>query len=156
LQSDTDSLKRNCHIISANLGQNIGQVESNDKAKLLWDTPIITHRSAEANRPDLVFFDKKAETSIAFDIAIPLDDNLEISIPEKKRKHLLFAVELRVIYKLRSNSIVPQVMSTNGLFTKEWSKSMEKLQLHERPCRTMHKAAVLGTANIVRKILSLD
>jgi hypothetical protein len=66
------------------------------------------------------------------------------------------AVELKDIYKLKSTSIVPLVMSTNGLVTKEWSKSMEKLQLHERHCRTMQKAAVLGTANIVRKVLSLD
>jgi len=132
------------------------QVLSNDKAKLLWDTPIITDRSVEANRPDLVLFDKKAETAIIVDIAIPLDDNLETTIAEKKRKYLPLAVELKDIYKLKSTSIVPLVMSTNGLVTKEWSKSMEKLQLHERHCRTMQKAAVLGTANIVRKVLSLD
>jgi hypothetical protein len=62
------------------------QVLSNDKAKLLWDTPIITDRSVETNRPELVDFDKKAETAIIVDIAIPLDDNLAITIAEKKRK----------------------------------------------------------------------
>jgi hypothetical protein len=51
------------------------QVLSNDKAKFLWDTAIITDRSVEVNRPDLVLFDKMAETIIV-DIAKPLDDNL--------------------------------------------------------------------------------
>jgi hypothetical protein len=147
-----DSLKRSCHTTNAKPEQ----VLSNDKAKLLWITPIIPDRSVEANRSDLVLFDKKAETAIIVDIAIPLNDNLETTIAEKKRKYLPLAVELKDIYKLKSISIVPLVMSTNGLVTKEWSKSMEKLQLHERHCRTMQKAAVLGTANIVRKVLSLD
>jgi hypothetical protein len=115
------------------------QVLSNNKAKLLWDTPIITDRSVEVNRPDVVLFDKKSETAIIVDIAIPLDDNLETTIAEKKRKYLSLAVELKDIYKLKSTSIVLLVMSTNGLVTKEWSKSMEKLQLHERHCRTMQK-----------------
>jgi hypothetical protein len=97
-----------------------------------------------------------AETAIIVNIAIPLDDNLETTIAEKKRKYLPLAVELKVIYKLKSTSIVPLVMSTNGLVTKEWSNSMEKLQLHERHCKTMQKASVLGIANIVREVLSLD
>jgi hypothetical protein len=104
----------------------------------------------------LVLFYKKAKTAIIVYNAIPLDDNLETTIAEKKRKYLPLAVELKVIYKLKSTSIVPLVRSTNGLVKKEWSKLMEKLQLHERHCRTMHKAAVLGTTNIVRKVLSLD
>jgi hypothetical protein len=62
------------------------QVLSNERAKLLWDTPIITDRSVEANRPDLVLFDKKEETDIIVDIAIPLDDNVKATIAEPMRK----------------------------------------------------------------------
>jgi hypothetical protein len=76
------------------------QVLRNDRAKLLWDTPIITYRPVEANRPDLVLFDKKAKTAIIVDIAIPLDDNLETTIAEKKRKYLPLAVELKDITNL--------------------------------------------------------
>jgi hypothetical protein len=112
--------------------------------------------SVEANRPDLVLLDKKAETDIIVDIAIPLDDNLETTIAEKKRKYLPLVVELKDIYKHKSNSIVPLVMSTNGLVIKVWSKSTKKWQLHERHCRTMQKAAVLGTANILRMVLIID
>jgi hypothetical protein len=104
----------------------------------------------------LVPFVKKTEIAIIVDIAIPLDDNQETTIAEKKRKYLPLAVELKDICKLKSTSIVLLAMSTNGLVTKEWSKSIKKLQLHERHCKTMQKAAVLGTANIVFKVLSLD
>jgi hypothetical protein len=94
------------------------QVLSNDKAELLWDTPIVTDRSVEDNRPDLILFDKKAETAIIVDIAIPMDDSLETTISEKKRKYLQLAVELKDIYKLKSTSIVPLVKSTNALVKK--------------------------------------
>jgi hypothetical protein len=87
------------------------QVLSNDKAKLLWDTPIVTDRSVEANRPDLVLFDKKAKTAVIDDIAIPLDDSLETTIAEKNRKskYLPLAVELKYFNKIKSTSIVPLV-----------------------------------------------
>jgi hypothetical protein len=133
-----------------------GNVLNNHRSKIFWDTPIIRDRSVEANRPDFYLFDKKVETTNIVDIGIPLDDNLETTIAEKKRTYLPLVVELKDIYKLKSTSIVPLVMSTNGLVTNESSKSMENLQLHERHCRTMQKAAVLGIANIVRKVLGLD
>jgi hypothetical protein len=85
-----------------------------------------------------------------------LDDNLETTIAEKKQNYLPLTIELKDIYILKSAIIVPLVMFTNGLLTTEWSKSMEMLQLHERHCRIMQKAAVHGTANIVRKVLSFD
>jgi hypothetical protein len=115
-------------------------------------------RTGQSKPTDLIWFysTRRWKLPLFVDIAIPLDDNLETTIAEKKRKYLPLAVELKDIYKLKSTGIVPLVMSTNGLVTKEWSKSMDKLQLHERHCKTMQKAAVLGTANIVRKDLSLD
>jgi hypothetical protein len=63
---------------------NLEQELSNGKAKLLGDTPIITYSSVEAYRPDLVLFDKKAETALIADKAIPLDDNLATTIAEKR------------------------------------------------------------------------
>jgi hypothetical protein len=40
----------------------------------------------------LVLFDEKAKTSIFVDIEIPLDNNLETTSAEKKRKYLPLAV----------------------------------------------------------------
>jgi hypothetical protein len=74
-----------------------------------WAIPVAAYTFGGV-RPDLVLFDKKAGTAIIVDIAIPLDDNLETIISEKKRKYLLLAVELKDIYKLKSTSIVPLVM----------------------------------------------
>jgi hypothetical protein len=60
------------------------QVLSNNRAKLLWDTPFVTDRAVESNRPDLVLFDKQAKTATIIDIAVPLDTNIESTIAEKK------------------------------------------------------------------------
>jgi hypothetical protein len=53
----------------------------------------------------LVLFDRKAENAIIVDIAIPLDDNLETTIAEKKRKYLPLAVELKDIYKFKGRKL---------------------------------------------------
>jgi hypothetical protein len=58
-------------------------------------------------------------------MAILLDDNLGTTIAEKKLNYLPLAVELKDIYKLKSTSIVPLDMSTNGLVTKEWQVNGE-------------------------------
>jgi hypothetical protein len=48
----------------------------------------------------LVLFDKNTKNAIIVDIAIPLNENLETIIAEKKPKYLALAVELKQIYKL--------------------------------------------------------
>jgi hypothetical protein len=131
------------------------QVLRNQNAKLLWDSVIVTDRAVEANRPDLVLFDKKAQTATIIDIAIPSDAHVVSTIANKRRKYQPLAVELKDIYKLRSVEIVPVVVSVNGLVTKEWSAAKEKLHLKDKHVRVMQKAAILGTSNIVRKVLSL-
>jgi hypothetical protein len=62
--------------------------------------------------------------AIVIDIAIPLDDNLETIISEKKREYLPLALELKDICKLKSTSIGHLVMSINGLVTKSGLTSM--------------------------------
>jgi hypothetical protein len=128
------------------------QVLSNNRAKLLWDTPFITDRAVEAN---LVLFDKQAKTATIIDKAVPYGTNIEATIAGKKRKYLQLSVEFKDMFQLRSVTIIPLFLYTYDLVTRAWSKSIEILGLHERHSRVMQKAAMLGKSNIVRKVLSL-
>jgi hypothetical protein len=131
------------------------QVLHNQVAKLLWDTAMVTDRSVEANRPDIVLFDRWERKAMIIDVAVPLDANVVTTVAEKKRKYQPLAIEFKDMYQVDVVDIVPVVISTNGLVTKDWSKAIEKLELNDKHVRVMQKAAVLGTANIVRKVLSL-
>ncbi|XP_039276066.1 uncharacterized protein LOC111055986 [Nilaparvata lugens] len=123
-------------------------VLNGEKGRLLWDCCKTTDRAVEANRPDIVLFDRKNKEAYIIDVAVPLDENLVSTIAEKKRKYQPLSVELKDMYKLRKVVIIPIVVSANGLVTKEWRQAMEQLQLENWHMRIMQKAAVLGTTNI--------
>ncbi|KAF4523835.1 hypothetical protein B566_EDAN013602 [Ephemera danica] len=74
---------------------------------------------------------------------------------EKRRKYQPLAVELKHMYRLREVTIVPVVVSVNGLVNSDWKSARKLLQLKQKHMRIMQKAAILGTANIVRKVLNL-
>jgi hypothetical protein len=117
---------------------------------------MATDRAVEANKPDIVVIDQGNLKGLIIDIAVPLDDNLEKTHAEKRRKYQGLAVELKDIYKLEKVEIIPIVGSTNGLVLKDWKQLTKKLSLTDKHLRLMQKAAVLGTANVVRKVLSLS
>ena len=128
-------------------------VLQNANAKLLWDLPITTDRSDEGNRPDIVLVDKNNRTAKIIDIAVPLDNNIISTIAEKKRKYHGLAVELKNMWGLREVLIIPVVISSNGLVSKELVSMRDKLYLNDQHLRVMQKAAILATANIIRRFL---
>ncbi|CAB3382611.1 Hypothetical predicted protein [Cloeon dipterum] len=131
------------------------QVMEAGGVRLLWDSEMVTDRAVEANRPDIVVIDQRKKEGLIIDIAVPLDANVERTVVEKKRKYQPLAVELKEIYNLRKITVAPVVISTNGVVLKDWKKLMETLPLTTNHLKLMQKAAVLGTANIVRKTLAL-
>ncbi|CAB3388678.1 Hypothetical predicted protein [Cloeon dipterum] len=124
------------------------QVMEAGGVRLLWDSEMVTDRAVEANRPDIVVIDQRKKEGLIIDIAVPLDANMERTVVEKKRKYQPLAVELKEIYNLRKITVVPVVISTNGVVLKDWKKLMETLPLTTNHLKLMQKAAVLGTANI--------
>ena len=45
----------------------------NEKATILWDSPIITDRHVPCNKPDIVIQEKKSDRCLIIDVAIPSD-----------------------------------------------------------------------------------
>ena len=45
----------------------------NEKATILWDSPIITDRHVPCNKPDIVIQEKKSDRCQIIDLAIPSD-----------------------------------------------------------------------------------
>lgn len=132
------------------------QVLQKGQLRLLWDSVIVTDRSVEANRPDICVLDVARRRATIVDIAVPLDENLVATHAEKRRKYQPLAVELKDIYQLERVDIIPVVVSVNGLVTKDWSRLSTQLPLRPWHLRQMQKAAILGTAYILRKVLSLQ
>ena len=88
------------------------------------------------------------------DIAVPADVKGEEKEKEKVEKYQDLKNVIRRLWKLRNVEIVPVVIGALGSDSAEFDRWMGKLGLI---CNVgvMQKAALLGTARILRKILEM-
>ena len=74
----------------------------NEKATILWDSPIITDRHVPCNKPDIVIQEKKSDRCQIIDVAIPSDYNIQKKATEKMSKYV------------DSPDWVPEIMEQEG------------------------------------------
>lgn len=67
-------------------------VIENDTHKLYYDRTILTDKTIHFNRPDISLIDKKNQTAMIIDIAIPNTHNLRNTISEKLSKYFFFVL----------------------------------------------------------------
>lgn len=129
-------------------------VLQNDHATLYWDRSIITDRTIVANKPDIVLIDRSTRKAILVDIAVPHDVNLVKAENDKQTKYLDLAREITDMWDVDSATIVPIVVSANGLIAKTLDQHLKKLALGSWVGGQIQKAVLLCTARIVRRFLS--
>ena len=127
-------------------------VLENLNAVLYWDRTIITDRTILANRPDIVLFDKMENNIDIYDVAIPLNHNIQTTISTKINKYTELANELQKMYVARNVKINPIVISATGLIPKSLTQTLKKINM-EHNLESMQKAVLLATCNIVRRFL---
>lgn len=126
----------------------------NDKCKIYWDLPVITDRPIQANRPDLIVWNKLNKTATIVDFAVPLDENIGRTYMEKINKYQELAFEIKDIWRLNKVQIIPFVISANGLIHKKALANLKTLDVSETALVWMQKAVILGTVAIVRRTLN--
>lgn len=128
-------------------------VLENDTAKIYWDRSIITDQRIEANRPDIVVFEKTTNKITIFDVAIPLSNNIQSTYNTKIEKYRNLAEELREMYRAESVKICPFILSATALIPNHLLTNLEehgiKSSIYE-----IQKAVVLDTCRIVRLFLN--
>lgn len=132
---------------------------SNDRnTTILFDHPIRTDRvmtnqseySGPANRPDIVVRGDK-ETLI-IDVSIPADVNIIRKEAEKNLKYQSLAIEIKRMWRTKV-VIIPIIIGCTGFVSRDYQQLVDKLP-GEHNARELQKTAVLGTAHILRKVLS--
>ncbi|CAH2242730.1 jg11459 [Pararge aegeria aegeria] len=108
-----------------------------------------------ANRPDIVLVHQSVRRAIIVDITIPHDDNLVKAEKEKVTKYLELAHEITAMWNVES-TVVPIVVSVNGLLAKSFAQHLKKLSLGCWIMGRIQKEVVLETARIVRRFLTLE
>ena len=130
-----------------------GAVE-NEEIKVLWEINIQCDNLIEARQSDLIIIDKKVQTGIIIDVAVPADVRVEEKDKEKVEKYQDLKKEIRRLWKLRNVEIVPVVIEALGSVSAEFYRWMGKLGI---TCNVgvMQKSAFFGTTRILRKVLEM-
>ncbi|XP_044764376.1 uncharacterized protein LOC123320944 [Coccinella septempunctata] len=129
-------------------------VLENRSFKIYWDNTVETDRRIPHNRPDIVLFDKENRKVIIIDITVPADDNISRAYSEKVNKYHDLAFEMKEIYALKTVSVLPLIISTNGLVESHLVDNTKSLELDLNIISTAQKEVLLWTARIVRMFLT--
>ena len=128
-------------------------VVNTNEITILWDFSIHTDRTIKANRPDLVIKNKNTNKCLLIDVSVPADKNITIKEFEKRSKYKDLEIEIQRMWKMNTE-ILPVVIGALGVITKDLEENLRKIPGGVRG-KEIQKIALMGTAHILRKILSI-
>ena len=118
---------------------------------MLWDFNIQTVKVIEARRPDLVLVNKENNECQIIDIAIPGDTRVTKKEDEKIDKYKQLGFEIGRLWKVRPK-IIPIVIGALGTISTRHISYLAEVGTN-MSFETIQKSAILGTAQILRKVL---
>ena len=130
-----------------------GAVEDDD-VKLIWDINIQCDNVIEAKRSDLILVNKKAESCVIIDVAIPGDCRVREEKIEKIEKLQNLKKMLKRLWSLKKVEVVPAVVGALRCISKGFNGWMDTLGI-KLDVEMVQKSVLLGTARILRKILDM-
>ena len=128
-------------------------VTENNDITILWDMPIHTDREIKANRPDIVIKNRNENTCLLIDMSIPSDLNTSIKVSEKLSKYKDLEIEINRMWGMKTE-VIPVVIGALGLVKKGLEKFTNKIPGNIN-IDEIQKIALLGTAHILRRVLSI-
>ena len=115
--------------------------------------PISTDREIKANKPDIVIKDLNKKKCWIIDISIPTDRNVALKEMEKLSKYKDLEIELNRMWKM-DTIVVPIIVGDLGMLRKTGKKWLDTIP-GVYSIGEVQKIALLGTAHILRKALSI-
>ena len=123
----------------------------NEKATILWDSPIITDRHVAHNKPVIVI-QEKSDRCLIIDVAIPSDYSIQKMATEKISKYVDLQIECQRIWN-KKVEFIPVTAGATGIVDKNIKKYVGITHCYN--IYSLQRSAILGTAHILRKVLSI-
>ena len=121
---------------------------------ILWEFTVQSDRKIRHRRPDIVFIDEKEREVVIIDVAIPGDDRVKDKELEKIEKYQLLKDEIAKVWYMRKVIAVLVVIGALEAVSVNFKKYMKQIGVKES-LQVIQRTALLGTAKILRKVLSL-
>ena len=128
-------------------------VVENSEVKILWDFMVQCDRHIIHRRPDIVVINKRTDECQIIDVACPNDANLDSKKTEKLRKYQELRLEISRLWN-KKTTIIPIIIGALGSIPGDLKKQLENLGI-ECSIDILQKSVLLGTANILRQVLSI-
>ena len=127
------------------------KVIENEEVKILWDFQLQTDRKIAHNIPDITVIERDQIWLI--DVAIPGDARIEDKTLEKITKYQDLRIEIQRLME-RKTTVVPVIVGALGAVPRDLTDHLKTLKLDKITPSQIQKAALLGTAHILRRYLS--
>ena len=105
---------------------------SNERVKIKSDIPVVTELRIDHNKPDLMIHDLRTKEITLIEVGITNKDILAKVESEKSLKYQLLANELKCLYPGTTVTIIPVVMTWDGLVTRYFKHYMKQLEVEQR------------------------
>ena len=100
---------------------------SNNRVKIKSDIPVRTDLRIDHNKPDLMIHDLRKKEITLIEVGITNKDILTKVEQEKALKYQLLVNELKCLYPGSTVTIIPVVMTWDGLVTRYFKHYMRQL-----------------------------
>jgi len=124
-------------------------VVEGDNVTILWDFPIHTDSTIQANRPDIIVKDSTEKTCLLIEMSVPTDHNIAAKEFDKLSMYKDLEIEITRMWNLKAIT-VPVIIGALGMINKGCENHLEKipgqLQLQE-----IQKIVLTSTAHILQK-----
>ena len=132
---------------------NVESVIENDIVKILWDVCIQVDRQIEYQRPDIVVMEKNTKKCLIIDVACPVDNNLILKRNEKLDNYSELQLEIARMWG-KETLLASTIIGALGSIPNDIECNLKKLGISYNVV-TLQKSVLLGTVNILRKVLSI-
>ena len=123
------------------------------KVIILWDFPIRTDRTIQANRPDRVIKHTQNKLCQLIDISLPSNSNIFAKESEKLSKYEDLEIEIAEMWKMKTKTI-PVIVRVLGMIKKGTQKYVNEIP-GNLSLAEIQKIVLNSKAHILRRSLSL-
>jgi hypothetical protein len=113
---------------------------------------VQTERTIPNNKPDIIIRDNEKGTCMLIDVAISGDRNVIKKEAEMILKHKDLTIETQRMWNVKAR-VIPVTTGATGTISKSFRKCVSNIP-GNHDVRELQKTATLGTAHILRKVLT--
>ena len=96
----------------------------NEKATILWDSPVITDRHVLCTKAHIAIQEKKADRCQIIDVAISSDYNIQKKATEKMSKYVDLQIECQRVW---NKKVIQVIIGATGIVEKNFKKYVGRI-----------------------------